>query len=98
MPEEKKKIELKIEVDDDMAQGMYVNLAMVNHSPMEFTFDFIYVQPQSPKAKIRARIITSPAHTKRLLLALEENVRRYEDRFGKIDVSKIPKDGVGTLH
>jgi len=83
----KKKINIQIQMDEETAQGSYVNLAMVNHSETEFTLDFIYVQPQQPKAKVRARIISSPKHTKRLLEALKDNVDKYEKRFGTIDVS-----------
>ena len=80
-------IQLQIQLDDAEANGRYVNMALVNHTETEFTLDFIYVQPQAPKAKVRARIISSPKHTKRLLMALQENVRRYEERFGSIDLS-----------
>lgn len=82
-----KHVRLQIQIDDDIAQGMYINLALVNHTETEFTIDAMYVQPQQPKAKVRARLISSPQHTKRLLKALDENVRRYEDRFGEIDVA-----------
>jgi hypothetical protein len=84
---DRKKVNIQIQLDDDVAQGAYVNLAMVNHSETEFTIDFIYVQPQQPKAKVRARIISSPKHTKRLLEALKDNVVKYEKRFGTIDAS-----------
>jgi hypothetical protein len=86
-PNDKKKVNIQIQLDEELAQGTYVNLAMVNHSETEFTLDFIYVQPQQPKAKVRARIITSPKHTKRLLEALKENVAKYEKRFGPIPVT-----------
>jgi hypothetical protein len=79
--------QLQIQLDDDMAQGVYANMAMVNHTETEFTLDFIYVQPHQPKAKVRSRIITNPKHMKRLLLAIQENVGKYEARFGNIDVS-----------
>jgi len=59
----------------------------VNHTETEFTIDVMYLQPQQPRAKVRTRIISSPKHTKRLLTALQENVRRYEERFGAIDLS-----------
>ena len=95
--EEKKKINIQIQLDEEMAQGMYSNLAMVNHTDSEFTLDFIYVQPQQPKAKVRARIITSPRHIKRLLEALKDNVSKYEKRFGTIDISG-PAPGDGLLH
>ena len=55
-------MQVKIELDPETAQGMYVNMAMVNHSETEFTLDFVYVQPQEPKGNVRARIITSPKH------------------------------------
>jgi hypothetical protein len=82
-----KHVQIQIQLDDDVAQGMYVNLALVNHTQTEFTIDLMYLQPQQPKAKVRARIISSPMHTKRLMLALQENVRRFEERFGQIELT-----------
>ncbi len=82
-----KHVQIQIQLDDDVAQGMYVNLALVNHTETEFTIDLMYLQPQQPKAKVRSRIISSPKHTKRLMMALQENLRRYEERFGTIDLS-----------
>ncbi len=86
-PQQAKQVQIQIQLDDDVAQGMYVNLALVNHTETEFTIDVMYLQPQQPKAKVRGRIISSPKHTKRLLLALQENIRRYEERFGPIDMT-----------
>ena len=77
-------VQIQIEIEDAIAQGMYANLALVSHTETEFVFDFIYAQAQAPKAKVRARILSSPAHTKRLLAALQENVQRYEEKFGAI--------------
>lgn len=89
----KKKINIQIQMDEEIAQGLYANLAMVNHSETEFTLDFIYVQPQQPKAKVRARIISSPKHTKRLLEALKDNMDKYENRFGTVDTSRpLPQE------
>lgn len=82
-----KQVQIQIQLDDDVAQGIYANLALVNHTETEFTIDVMYLQPQQPRAKVRTRIISSPKHTKRLLTALQENVRRYEERFGTIDLS-----------
>jgi hypothetical protein len=87
----KKEIRLQIDLDEQIAQGMYCNLAMVNFSPTEFTLDFIYVQPQQPKAKVRARIITSPQHLKRLVMAMQDSLARYEHTFGTIDLGRIPE-------
>jgi hypothetical protein len=80
-------VPLQIQLDDDVANGHYANMALVNHTETEFTLDFIYVQPQQPKARVRSRIITSPKHMKRLLLALQDNVNKYEGRYGVIEVS-----------
>ena len=77
--------QIQIDVDDTTAQGSYSNLVLINHNENEFVLDFAYIQPAAPRARVRARIISSPRHTKRLLRALEHNVRRYEERFGRIE-------------
>ena len=79
--------QIQIEMDETTAQGIYANLALISHSETEMVLDFIFLQPQVPKAKVRSRIITSPSHAKKLLLALEDNLKKYEARFGKINVS-----------
>jgi hypothetical protein len=94
-----KEVKLEIQVDEDTAQGVYANLAVVNHSDAEFTLDFIFVQPQAPRAKVRARVITSPKHVKRLLLALEENLKKYEQQFGAVDISTPDtRHNIGGFH
>jgi hypothetical protein len=94
-----KEVKLEIQLDEETAQGVYVNLAVVNHSDTEFTLDFIFVQPQAPRAKVRSRVITSPRHAKRMLLALQENVARYEKTFGPIEpaVQRVD-EGEGHYH
>jgi len=77
--------QIQIDLDEATAQGMYCNLVLINHSDSEFVLDFAFLQPGAPQARVRARILSSPRHTKRLLRALESNVQRYEERFGKID-------------
>jgi Protein of unknown function (DUF3467) len=91
MAETQSQVQIQLQLDDATANGAYVNMAMVNHNETEFTIDFIYMQPQTPpKAVVRARIINSPRHMKRFLLALQENVQKYEAQFGRIDVSNPP--------
>ncbi|MDI6642178.1 MAG: DUF3467 domain-containing protein [Elusimicrobiota bacterium] len=91
--------QIQIEIDDQTAQGVYSNLAMIGHSETEFVLDFIFVQPQAPKAKIRARIITSPQHAKRLLLALEDNIKKYEQRLGEIRIAPVEESKqIGFYH
>ncbi|KFE60831.1 DUF3467 domain-containing protein [Hyalangium minutum] len=77
---------LQIQLDEEVAQGRYANMAMVDHTQTEFTLDFIYVYPQQPRAKVFSRVITSPQHLKRLMLALQENLARYEAQFGTIQL------------
>lgn len=83
--------QIQVELDEAIAQGLYVNLALIAHTETEFLFDFLFVQPQQPKAKVRARIISSPLHAKRFLIALRENITRYEVRFGEIKTG-VPGD------
>ena len=83
-------IQLQIEIDPATANGMFVNMAFVNHTETEFTMDLIYVQPQAPKGVVRARVITTPKHMKRLLLAIQDNVAKYEARFGTLDLGDAP--------
>ena len=75
---------INIELDESLAQGLYSNLVIVNHSPTEFVLDFINVMPGAPKAKVRSRIILTPDHTKKFINALGENLNKYEKSFGKI--------------
>lgn len=81
-------VQIQIQLDDDVANGQYVNMALVNHTETEFTLDFVYVQPQQPKAKVRSRIITSPKHMKRLLAAIQDNVNKYEAKHGMIHLQE----------
>jgi Protein of unknown function (DUF3467) len=84
-------VQIQLQLDDATANGAYVNLAMINHNETEFTVDFIYIQPQTPpKAVVRARVINSPRHMKRFLVALQDNVSKYEAQFGRIDISGPP--------
>jgi len=83
-------IQLQIQLDDDVANGQYINMALVNHTETEFTIDFIYVQPQQPKAKVRSRVITNPKHMKRLLVAMQDNLAKFEAKFGAIELIETP--------
>jgi hypothetical protein len=89
MPEQKPKPRggIHLHVDDTVAPGMYSNIAMINHNENEFVLDFAFAAPGAPTAKVRARIIVTPRHAKRLLGALEQNVLRYQERFGAIDIT-----------
>lgn len=75
---------INIELDDKTAEGIYSNLAIINHSVSEFVVDFISVMPGQPKAKVKSRIILTPQHAKRLVKALADNVHRFEKSHGEI--------------
>ncbi len=83
-------VQLQIEIDPVTANGVFINMAMLNHTETEFTLDLVYLQPQPPKAVVRARAITTPKHAKRLMHALQENLARYEARFGAIELGDAP--------
>ncbi|NLT51222.1 MAG: DUF3467 domain-containing protein [Ignavibacteria bacterium] len=84
MQNEMKQQQINIELGEKEAEGIYSNLAIITHSPAEFIIDFTRIVPGLPKAKVHARIITTPQHAKMLLKALSENVEKYEARFGEI--------------
>lgn len=84
-PKPKPKPKLRVTFAEGQMQGNYVNLAMVAHTPTEFVADFAFVPPGVPEAKVASRIIMNPVNAKRLLGALQENIKRYEKRFGEID-------------
>ncbi|MFD0991394.1 DUF3467 domain-containing protein [Mariniflexile jejuense] len=76
--------QINIELDEKVAEGTYSNLAIINHSVSEFVVDFVNIMPGVPKNKVKARIILTPQHAKRLLHALGENVARFEKAHGEI--------------
>ena len=79
-----KKGNINLELDENLAQGTYSNLALINHSISEFVVDFINVMPGVPKAKVKSRIILTPQHAKRFSKALNENISRFEKTNGEI--------------
>jgi len=82
--EKKQENQLNIELDEAMADGAYANLAIINHSVSEFVVDFINVMPGTPKAKVKSRIILTPQHAKRLVNALADNIKKFEEAHGDI--------------
>ena len=83
-----KEQKINIELDDSTSQGIYSNLAVINHSPSEFVIDFVNLMPGSPKARVKSRIILTPEHAKRFHKALEDNIKRFEKSTGEIKVNE----------
>ncbi|WP_214071519.1 DUF3467 domain-containing protein [Mucilaginibacter sp. dw_454] len=88
--EEQNANQLNIELSEEVAEGIYSNLAIITHSNQEFVLDFVRIMPGTPKAKVKSRIIITPEHAKRLLIALEDNIEKYEAINGRIKTSPEP--------
>jgi hypothetical protein len=84
MEKQQQQNNIQIELSDEMAQGIYSNLAVIAHSSSEFVVDFVRLMPGVPKAKVQSRIILTPEHAKRLMLALIDNIKKYESQNGEI--------------
>ena len=85
-----KEKQLNIAIDENIADGIYSNLAIINHSTSEFIVDFIIVMPGAPKARVKSRIILTPEHVKRFHKALGENIQRYENVNGTVETNEPP--------
>ena len=77
--------QLNIELSEDVAEGIYSNLAVITHSTSEFVIDFIKVMPGMPKAKVKSRVLLTPQHAKRLMIALKDNLAKFEQVNGQIE-------------
>lgn len=88
MSQEKKQNQIDIELPEEIAEGTYSNLAIISHSNSEFVVDFVRMLPGLPKAKVKSRIVLNPQHAKRLLLALSDNLKKFEENFGEIEIQE----------
>jgi hypothetical protein len=77
--------QINIELPEEIAEGIYSNFAIIAHSNQEFIVDFVRLMPGVPKAKVKARIVLTPQHAKRLMKALADNIKRFEQQFGVIE-------------
>ena len=90
--------QLQFELPQNVAQGEYANFAIITHSSSDFVIDFARVLPGVPKAQVKSRVILAPEHAKRLLLALQENLMRYESEFGVIKVPNQQPAPIAALN
>ncbi|MFA7136214.1 MAG: DUF3467 domain-containing protein [Bacteroidales bacterium] len=86
--------ELNIELSKEVAQGSYSNLAIITHSSSEFILDFVRLMPGVPKAQVNNRIIMNAEHAKRLYMALKDNITKFENQFGEIELHNEPLNKV----
>ena len=93
--------QINIELTEEVAEGIYSNLAIITHSQSEFVIDFIKMMPGVPKAKVKSRILLTPEHAKRLFFALKDNIAKYEQQNGTIknieNIPPIPMNFGGTM-
>lgn len=91
--------QLNIELTEEVAEGVYSNLAIISHSNAEFIIDYIRILPGVPKAKVKSRVIMTPQHTKRLLMAIQDNIAKFEAQYGEIELldndAHMPHMGFG---
>ena len=76
--------QINMEIGEKEAEGIYSNFVVISHSLSEFVLDFARVLPGTPKSKVFARVVMTPPNVRALLNALETNVKKYEETFGKI--------------
>jgi hypothetical protein len=86
--EQQQQNNIQIELTDEVAQGVYSNLAVIAHSTSEFVVDFVSLLPGLPKAKVKSRIVMTPEHAKRLMHALIDNIKKYEAQHGEIKLQQ----------
>lgn len=82
--QQENKNQLQIQLRPEIADGKYSNLAMIGHTPNDFLIDFIFAAPGMPQAPVVSRIIMTPENAKKLMLALGDNIKKYETQFGEI--------------
>jgi hypothetical protein len=88
--EEQNENQLNIELSEEVAEGIYSNLAIITHSNSEFVLDFIRIMPGVPKAKVKSRIVLTPEHAKRLVTAIQDNIEKFEAVNGRIKIQAGP--------
>ena len=86
MANQENKNQLQIQLRPEIADGKYSNLAMIGHTPNDFLIDFIFAAPGMPQAPVVSRVIMTPENAKKLMLALNDNIAKYEKQFGEINI------------
>jgi hypothetical protein len=93
-----KAVRLQIKAADDVAKGVFANLALMHHTDAEFILDFVFVEPQRPVGQVVSRVVLTPRAVKRTLVGLQELVRRFEERFGQIPLPDPAPKTTGNYH
>ncbi|NCP17038.1 DUF3467 domain-containing protein [Candidatus Kuenenbacteria bacterium CG_4_9_14_3_um_filter_39_14] len=84
--------QMQIKIPDEILKGVYANAMQVAHSREEFILDFLNLSPHMGAGIVSSRVIMSPGHLKRVIAALTENLKKYEEKFGKIEEAEAPEE------
>jgi uncharacterized protein DUF3467 len=87
--------QINMELGEKESEGIYSNFVVISHSLSEFVLDFARILPGNPKGKVHARVVMAPPNVRALLTALEANIAKYEDQFGKIKGFDTPSKDIG---
>ena len=87
---------LQIELKPEIGVGVYANLALITHSSSDFVLDFTCLLPGMQQPQVRSRVVMAPEHAKRLLMALNDNIQKYEQQFGKINLPEAQQPRTAT--
>lgn len=82
---------INIELSEEVADGTYSNFSIISHMQQEFILDFVRIVPNVSRAKVQSRVIMNPQQAKRLMMALRENIKMYENAFGLIKDDQMPQ-------
>jgi hypothetical protein len=93
MDQQKDQQQVQVKIPDDVLKGVYANMVQVGHGPEEFVLDFMNIFP--PSGIVSARVILSPGHMKRVVAAMQDNLKKYEEQFGSIKSSDQPEHKIG---
>ena len=87
--------QMQIKISDEVLKGNYANAMQVAHTKEEFLLDFMNLSPHQGVGIVSSRIIMSPGHMKRVIVALQDNLKKYENQFGKIEQADAPNSEIG---
>ena len=85
--------QIQIKASDEELKGKYSNLMQITHTQEEFVLDFFLVIP--PQGTLTSRVIMNPGHVKRMIRALQDNIEKYEGKFGKVAEAQAPEAPLG---
>ena len=94
--EEQKNQQVQIGLTPEVGVGVYANLALITHSSSDFILDFTCMLPGMQQPQVRSRVVMAPEHAKRLLMALNDNIQKYEQQFGKINLPEQQQPRTAT--